>query len=458
MQRIITRVNTWRGGGGLRALFASAAVVGMLTLAVKAVAFVKDLLVANQFGVSREVDAYVASFVVPQVVIYVVAGAFQSSLVPAYIEVREREGIDAARALFAAVTARAFALLGGGAVLLAILAPLVVGLIGSGFDAATRDLTTRLFLITLPAVLLNGMTILWGAVLNAHRRYALAAFAPVLVPLLQVVFMVVAAPVLGVQALMIGLTGGFAVQAALLGYALRRAGIPLRPRWRDPHPATRSVIQQFLPASAAMVLTNASVLIDQAMATPLGAGSVSTLNFGVKLIMLVLAVSVTAMSATTLTYFSQLVAEGRWDALRRHYTRIALLIVGAALPVVIGFALFSEPLVRLLYERGAFTPDDTRLVAQVQAAYFLQLPFHLLVVLNYRILAALKRNRTFFLGAAINVVSNIAFNLLFIQAFGVVGIALSTSVVNVITCAYLTWQVWRGLRRRALLDMIPGSH
>ena len=109
---------------------------------------------------------------------------------------------------------------------------------------------------------------------------------------------------------------------------------------------------------------------------------------------------------------------------------------------------FSEPLVRVFFERGAFTAVDTKAVALVQAFSLLQIPFSVLLALLVRVVSSLKQNWLLLNLAFISLIANIAFDLLLMHSYGVAGIALSTTAVHAIGVAYVGALILRNVRRR----------
>ena len=97
----------------------------------------------------------------------------------------------------------------------------------------------------------------------------------------------------------------------------------------------------------------------------------------------------------------------------------------------------SEPLVRLLFERGAFTGEDTRIVAFVQIFSLLQIPFYLLGIIYVRAISALQRNTLLMWGSAISLILNVVMNLILMRYIGVAGIALSTAIVYLAAWIFL---------------------
>ena len=107
----------------------------------------------------------------------------------------------------------------------------------------------------------------------------------------------------------------------------------------------------------------------------------------------------------------------------------AWLVLLASVPIIVTLALFGEPLVRLLFQRGAFTPETTEAVSTVQFWLLPQIPFYILGMLGARILNALDANQIVLRLSALNLVMNVAGNYAFMHWFGVAGIAMSTSLV-----------------------------
>jgi putative peptidoglycan lipid II flippase len=135
--------------------------------------------------------------------------------------------------------------------------------------------------------------------------------------------------------------------------------------------------------------------------------------------------------------------EGIWHTLAT-YSRLILL---ATVPVTLLLAVCSEPIVRMLFERGAFTPADTRAVAAIQRNAVLQIPFAVLAALILRVISSVKANHLVMLGAAINLTATVVFDYELARHWGVSGIALARSAVSVVSLCYLFAILFRVLRR-----------
>jgi putative peptidoglycan lipid II flippase len=397
----------------------------------------RELVVAQWFGRSDALDAFLIAYLLPAFLVNVVAGSFGPAFVPTFIQVREEEGREGAQRLFSSVMVASVLLLGAVIVLLGVLAPAYLPLLGSGFSAQKLLMTRRLLYVLLPFVAFSGLASIWTSVLNAGERFALPALLPVLPPVSAIVFLLLFGKVWGIFALALGTILGAGTQAALLGWKLRAQGMRLRLRWHGLDERVRQVAGQYGPALAGALLMGSTELIDQAMAAMLAPGSVAALNYGKKIISLMVVLGATPLGTAVLPYFSQMVAERNWAACRhtlKTYSRSVLLIT---VPLTAAVVIFSQPLVRLLFQRGAFGAADTAVVGQVQAFLALEIPFYVLGIMGVRALSALKRNSMIMFIAGLNAAVNVVFNWLLMKYAGVAGIALSTALVYFISCTLI---------------------
>jgi putative peptidoglycan lipid II flippase len=233
----------------------------------------------------------------------------------------------------------------------------------------------------------------------------------------------------GSHSLVVGSLAGVFLQCVVLGLALRRSGVPLLPHWRRATPDVAKALKQYLPVVLAGSLTTSNGLVDQAMAAILQPGSVAALSYGGKTTSFLSSLGAAALGAVVLPHFSRMVSTGDWRGIRHTLNTYTRIILACAIPLTVAVFALSAPIVSLLFERGAFSQVDTKVVAQVQAYYILQLPWYVAGVLAVRLLSALSLNHVILLVAAINFLTNVVLNYVLMRHMGVSGIALSTSMV-----------------------------
>ncbi len=418
-------------------IFRATLVVAVLSGFAMLGSVARELVVAQWFGRSDALDAFLIAYLLPSFLVNVVAGSFGPAFVPTFIQVREKEGDEGAQRLFSSVMVASVLLLGAVILLLGVLAPLYLPLLGSAFSPAKLLMTRRLLYVLLPFVAFSGLANIWTAVLNAGERFALPALLPVLPPVSAIVFLLLFGKTWGIFALALGTILGAGAQAALLGWKLHAKHLRLRLRWHGWDTPLRQVVGQYGPALGAAMLMGSTDLIDQAMAAMLAAGSVAALGYGRKIISLIVVLGATPLSTAVLPYFSQMVAERNWAACRHTLKTYSRYVLAITIPFTAAVVIFSQPLVRLLFERGAFGLGDTVVVGQVQAFLALEIPFYVLGIMGVRALSALQKNSTIMWIAAINTVVNVVFNWLLMRYAGVAGIAISTALVYLVSCTLI---------------------
>jgi putative peptidoglycan lipid II flippase len=424
-----------------RKIFRAAVIVGSLTLVVKLGATLKELVVARSFGRNDALDAFLIALLPPTFVLGLVMGALESSLTPTFISTRQKQGTEAAQRLFSSVLLLSLLLLVAIALLLGLLAPYYLPWLASGFSADKLKLTRELLYVLLPFILFSGVSRCASAVLNAGERFAVPALTPLLTPLIIIGFIVVAAR-WGGFSLALGTVVGSLLEAAVLIPSLKKHGLRFSVRWNGLDASLLSVLRQYAPLLGGVFLMGGTLVADQAMAAMLPSGSVAALSYGNKVISVILAVGATGLATAALPYFSKMVAENDWNGCRHTLKRYSRLITLTTIPLTLALVAFSRPLVRLLYQRGAFTAADTQLVSWVQICYAVQIPFYIWNRLPVRLLSAMHRNDLLMYTSAISLVLDIALNFAFMKIWGVAGIALSTSFVYVIASLYVTtWSV-----------------
>ena len=422
--------------------------VGGVTLVVRCASTLKELVVARLFGTGDALDAFLIAFVLPSFTINVVAGSFQAAFIPTYVHVRETEGLKAAKRLFQGVMMWGVLLLVVLSVVLALLSPYILPVLGSGFDPEKMKLTRSLFFFLLPVVVISGLATEWAADLNAAERFALAAWAPIMTPAVTIVFLVIVGRVWGIYALALGTVIGFVLQAGLLGWGLTRQNVSLVPQWYGMDPATKQIIRQYLPMVAGALLMCSTVLVDQAMAAMLGPGSVAALDYGNKLVAFGLGIGSMALGTAVLPHFSRMIAVDDWTTVKRTLKIYMVAIIVVTIPLTLLMVYFSKPLVRVVFQRGAFSVADTTVVSGVFALYAFQVPFYLLGILGVRLLSAMKKNQILMVICAVNLGTNIVGNYILIRYLGVAGISLSTSIVYALSMVLVFLSLRRELKRR----------
>ncbi len=421
-------VKQWVSASPSRQVLNVTFTIAWITALTKVFYLAKDLLVANIFGRSDALDAFLIAYVMPTFIINVMTAQLGAALIPAFIHQQESRGRQQAHALLANVMAVYILLLAVVAALVAIGARYFLPYLATGFDNQKIFLTRQLTTILAFNILFSGIAALWRAVLNATEQFAFPAATAAGTPIGMILFLMFY-PQGGVYSLALGMVVGIALETITLAWCARRVQIPLLPAWGGLYDEVRHVLRQYGLLMAGAILMAATDLVDQSMAAALPSGSVAALSYGSKLPSVPVSLIIMALGTAVLPFASKLVSAQNWQGLRSMMNKYLWLIFAATVPFTLAFAWFSEPIIRLVFQRGAFTPGDTAIVSNVQALYVLQIPFITAYILVSRLISSIRQNAILMWVAGIVLAAKIGLNALLINWLGVAGIALSTALI-----------------------------
>jgi putative peptidoglycan lipid II flippase len=415
-----------------RKIFRAAFTIGLVSTVAKGGAVLKDLVVAHVFGRSDALDAFLIAFLVPSFVLVLVMSSLGSALIPVLVETRQKRGPDAEQKLLSSMMFLSMSALILIASALAFFAPFYLRILGSSFSASKLLLTRKILYCLLPFMIFSGLATFVSGVLSAYKKFALPALVPIVTPLITIAAILLAPKSWSVFTLAIGVVAGSILEAAILLRVLNSCGMRFRLHWHGVNADVRSVLLQYAPVLAGSVLMCSTTVVDQAMAAMLPSGSVAALSYANKIVGLIVAIGSTALTTAALPYFSHMVADADWAGCRHTLKRYTALVLASTVPLTLALIALSRPLIRLIFQRGAFTAVDTDLVSRVQMCYFIQIPFYMCGMLFVRFLSSIRRNDVLMYGSAISLALDISLNLVLMRKMGIAGIALSTSLVYVV--------------------------
>jgi putative peptidoglycan lipid II flippase len=398
------------------------------TLASRLLGFLRDSLIAGLLGTGVVADAFLVAFQFVNVVRRLLSeGALNASLVPAWMKLRETSGPLAAARFAGAVLGTVSAVLIVVAVLLGILMPLVVAALAPGFAGHdTLQLAVTDARLMLPYLAFAGPATVLLALASAQGRFFVTAFSPLLfnVALIAVMIaLIVAREDAGFVALALAVTVGIAGLLQLLVLALRRGEAIATPLRISFDAQIRGFAARAIPGMIASAAPQLLAIAGAVIASS-STSAVSWLYFANRLIELPLGMVGVAMGTVLIPELSRALHGGDKDAIAHAESRALELAAGLALPAMLGLIVLSEPIVRLLFEHGAFTTTDTAFTAQALVWLALGLPAHVLVKALSPAFFAREDTWTPLLATLKGFVFAIALALLLGHYLGISGIAI----------------------------------
>jgi putative peptidoglycan lipid II flippase len=352
------------------------------TLASRLLGFVRDSMIAALLGTGPVADAFLVAFQMINVVRRLLTeGALNAALVPAWLRLRETDGAAAATAFAGKVLATVSAALLALSVLIGLLMPLVLSVLAPGFAGETTlKLAVDNARLMLPYLAFAGPSTVMLALYSAQSRFALTAFSPLLFNIALIVVMIAltpARPEAGLVARALAATVGIAGFLQLLILFSLRGGAIARPLRLSFAKDMRSFFSRAIPGMVANAAPQL-LIVGGAIIASSSPSAVARLYFANRLVELPLGIVGVAMGTVLVSELARAHRGGAADAIARAQSHALELATGLALPATLGLAVLSEPVVRLLFEHGAFTGDDTRATAQALVWLALALPAHVL--------------------------------------------------------------------------------
>lgn len=418
-------------GGELRqaraGLVGSGATVAVVTAVTFFGLFIRDIVMARQFGLGGELDAFVVAAVVPMFLVAVLSVPIGTSIVSVFLAVRERESAAAALALVRRVAILFLAAALVLTVLLAAAGPQLLEAAGWSALPEKADRTQAIMLWMLAIFAFSGLVTLANGLLNALGHYVVPAAAQAVVPVVAIVALLLFGASHGSIVAAVAMFAGQLVNLALVCRALAVRGVSLLPAL----PATVKTglfVSQYLPLVAAAAFMQLTVPMSTVMASVLPEGSVAALGLGSKAVLFATGLIGAAIASVVLPYFSRYMAQNRLLDARRELSFLLLAGTVITIPVTLALHLLSEPFVRLAFEGGAFGSAEVGVVSRVMANGILQLPFYVVSVLLLKFAIATRHSGRVMLAAGIGLAANILLNLVLMERLGAPGIALSMTL------------------------------
>ncbi len=411
-----------------------AGLVSIATLCSRVTGLLREAVFAAIFATKGVADAYVFAFRIPNLLRdFFAEGALSSAFVPTFAAARAKDGDERAFQLAARVMGTLAAAAGLIVLLGIIFAPAIVSIVAMDAPADLRPLTVKLTRIMFPFLLVVALAAVAMGVLNTHRRYFLPALAPM--------FFNVTAVIGGVVLLILGtdIVTAVTVWAALVVVgglaqflvqipALRAVGFRRRPtvdlRLRDV--GLRQIVRKMGPVVLSLAATNVMLVITTALASR-EEGWASSLNYAFRLVHLPIGLVGVAVGTIVLAAGARRSAAEDHAGLDDIVRRGLRLNWFLALPAAAGLLVLAEPLVRMIYERGAFGAGSTANVAEALRWYAGGIVFYAGVKAAAPHFLARGDTRTPMLCSLAGIAANLAVAFGFLESLGFRALALAVA-------------------------------
>lgn len=434
------------------------AVIALGNITSRILGLARETILSYLFGASVAVDAFKIATIVPRGLYdLLIGGHVNSALVPVLSEYAEKENRDSLWQLISALLSIAVVGMALLVVGIELTAPAIIRVVAS--DEATPEIlneATTLLRITAPALFFMSLFAVLSSLLYALRRFTWPAFAASAFNLTVVVVTAAFAKQMGITAAALGWLLGAIVQLVIQWPGLHGVNLKLYLLWK--HPGVRTIVLLYVPVMFSLVL---DVLINRPfsynLASRTGEGSIAYMEWATTLVQFPQGLVATAVSIAVLPTLSrQATLKERGLAEFKDTLGLGLrLSLALIIPATIGLIVFAAPIVALVFEHGAFKPEDTLITAKALRLYMLGLPF---AAVDLLLVYAFYARQDTLTPAVIGVVSLVAYMITVVallDSAGLYALMMADSVKHIVHASISGWLLLRrigGLSRQRLAE------
>ena len=415
----------------------SAAVIGVATTISRVFGLVRDQALAYFFGASNAMDAFYVAYRIPNLMRDLFAeGAMSAAFVPTFTRRLTKEGRDAAWRLGTQLINALIVITGSLALAGIVFAEPLTRLFARDFaeEPGKLELTIEMTRVMFPFLTLVAVAAACMGMLNSVHRFFAPALSPAMFNVTIILSTVVLAPLMQqagfepIMAIAFGVVLGGVGQIVTQYWVLRREGFRYRVTLDPADRGLREILGLMGPGTIAGASMQLNLLVNTILATSQGTGAVSWLTYAFRLMYLPIGVFGVSIATAALPVLSRHAALDELHQVRRTISHGLRLMLMVMVPATVGLIVLAVPIVRLIFERGSFTPADTQATALALACYAPGIVGYSAVRLAVPSFYALGTSVTPALVSVGAVGLNIVLNLVMVRVLGYQGLALGTAI------------------------------
>lgn len=436
-----------------RTLAKAAGLLMAANLISRLLGFLRETLIADYFGQTSATDAYNVAFILPDLLYWLLmGGVLGSALIPVFSEYiakgEEKEGWRVVSSV-ANLIFLSLALL---CLISLFLAPNFISLQAPGLPGEYKPLAVRLTRIILIQPLILTLSGLAMGILNSYKIFWPSALGTLLynASIILIGPLLVSALHLGIDGFAFGVVIGAAANFAVQIPALRRLGGQYYAVIDWHHPGVRRILILAVPIIISYAVNQIPVAIYSNLGSMLPPGSISAVNRAYRLFQLPIGIFALAIAVAVFPTLSEQAAKLKWQELRQTASKAVRMVIFITIPISVGMMILRFPLIRVLFQHGAFLADDT-VETTIPLVYFcVGITAQSVINILPRVFYALQDTWTPVIMGIISMAVNTLAMLLLVKVLAGGGLALAMSISGIVNMGLLFW--W--LRRR--LNSIDG--
>ena len=438
----------------------STAFFSIATAASRVAGLAREVVAAGYYGISGPMSAFTIAFQVPNLIRALFAdAALQPAFVPVFTELLGKKHYKEAFRLASTMLLLVTMVLGAITALFVLLAPVIMPFFAPGFEGEILDLTVSLSQVLFPILVLLGISGIVVGILNSYDRFGAFAISPLFWNLTIILVLVVLEPMFHGQdriyAYAIAILVGTLVQLLIPVWDLRHTPYRFSFSFDWRHPGVRRVLLLMLPVTISLGLINFNLLINSFFGSLVSDQAPAAIDKAFRIYQLPQGIFSVAIATVLFPTLARFANAGEIENLRATMANGMRQILFVLVPAAAGILALSDPMIRLIYQRGEFDPAETAVVATALFWFAFSLPTNGLYLLQTRTFFSLQKPWQATALATIDLVVSALAALALYKPFGVGGIVAGTGIgttVAVVAQAVILRRRFGGLELRRLFS------
>ncbi len=404
----------------------------VIMIGSRIVGYLRDIIIYSQFGQNRMTDAYNAAFSIPDFLyILLVGGALSSAFIPVFsgyiANDKQEEAWEVASIMFNFL----MILLAAGIAVGMVFTPQLVRLIVPGFEPEFVALTVLMTRIMFLQVILMSMAGVSQGILHSFKHFRAPALGSILYNVGIIVVGVALSVRFGIVGFSIGVVAGAALNFGVQIPALMKKKVRYHLKLDLRNPGVQKILMLILPILLGQSFIYLNLFITQNLASGLEGGMIASLRLAERLMKLPIAVIGLSMAIALFPTLAGYAAKGDMDQYHRSFLVTVRNVLFLAIPASVGLAVMARPLIRFMYQQGAFDATATGDSATALVFYTVGITAYCGYHVLTRSFYALSDTRTPVLISGVAMGINLGLSLLLVRVLGHGGLALAYSLTGV---------------------------
>ncbi|MBW6410891.1 murein biosynthesis integral membrane protein MurJ [Clostridium weizhouense] len=434
-------------------LLKSTFIIMIVSCISRIIGFVRDMLIANNFGAGMYTDAYNVAVTIPETIFMLVGLAISTSFLPVLSKIRakknEKEMYKFANNVINILFIISIAIF----IITSIFSKEIVGLLGHGFDDNTTLIAVKLTRITLINLLFMSINACFTALLQVNEDFVIPSILGLFFNLPMIVYLLFFKnyDIMGLT--IANVIGNFLrVVIQVPSLVSHRYRYKFFIKFKDKE--LKGILILIIPVIIAAGANSLNVMVDKAIASSFSEGSISALGYAEKLIFFINSIITTSISSVAYPMLSNARNDGKHKEfigiLKQSIIYLALLLI----PITVGIIVFKKDIVSIIYERGKFDEDAVKLTVLALFGYSFGIFFTGMRDILNSTLFSMGKTKITTLNGIIGVTINVILSITLSKYMGIAGIALASAIAMMITSILLFSSIIKIEKNFKLKDII----